>query len=79
MKLSRREAVKYVSAISGLGMLPGRLSGNGGGKLPVPAAGPLSASVVVNGAGAQQGQTYKGLGYKLFILDFCFSDVDPTP
>jgi hypothetical protein len=77
MKLSRREAVKYLSAISGWQVFPGHLYGKEGGRLLITANDTFPEGTVLSGMVGQPGQTYKRLGYKLFILDFQFSDTDP--
>jgi hypothetical protein len=77
MKLSRREAVKYLSAISGMRLLPGPMFGKGTGEFPGPEAESFPANPLLTGTAKELGQTYKRLGYKQFFLDFQFSDVDP--
>jgi hypothetical protein len=77
MKLSRREAIKYLSAIPGMRLLPVPMFGKGTGEFPVPAAESFPANPLLTGTAKEPGQTYKRLGYKQFFLDFQFSDVDP--
>jgi hypothetical protein len=77
MAVSRREVVKYLSAISGWGMFPFlQHSAAYGGSLS-PTAQTPSVGTALGRSSEQQGPTYKDLGYKLFILDFQFSDLEP--
>ena len=77
MTLSRREVVKFMSAISGWRMFPFLQHSATFGRSPTPTSETPSVGAALSGSGEQQGPTYKDLGYKLFILDFQFSDLEP--
>ena len=77
MTLSRREVVKYLSAISGSRIFPFLHHTAAYGRSLTPTAETPALGPVLSGSGEQQGPTYKDLGYKLFILDFQFSDLEP--
>jgi hypothetical protein len=47
------------------------------GRSLTPISETPSVGTALSAAGEQQGPTYKDLGYKLFILDFQFSDLEP--
>jgi hypothetical protein len=77
MTLSRREVIKFLSAISGWRMFPFLQHGAAYGRPLTPTSERASVGTALSGSGNQLGPTYKDLGYKLFILDFQFSDLDP--
>ena len=77
MTLSRREVVKFLSAISGWRMFPFLQHSAAYGRSLTPTSETPSVGAALSGSGEQQGPTYKDLGYKLFILDFQFSDLEP--
>lgn len=77
MDWSRRNVVKLLSGIPATGVIP-FFSRGWRPQRTLPAGLPvLSSGLVPCSAGKRLGPAYKDLGYKLFIVDFQFSDLEP--